>query len=147
MSRLKSSFVAIVLGSSLIVPQTTLGPAFAAESSSDETASNKAVDLSGLVVPVELDGKLVNYLFVSIKVVISSKYNQWDVREQAHVYRDKILRVMHKDTVGVEGRPMELDEEKFRRLIKEVFDETLGVESVDKIEIVAVDSQKIFVDG
>lgn len=112
-----------------------------------ESNSNKTIDLSGLVLPVEQDGKLINYLFVSAMVSISSKYDHWEVRENAHVYRDKILKEAHRHPVGLDGYPMRLDEDAFRELMDSVFDEMLGPESIESIEIMAVDSQKVFLDG
>lgn len=112
-----------------------------------ESNSNKTIDLSGLVLPVEQDGKLINYLFVSAMVSISSKYDHWEVRENAHVYRDKILKEAHRNPIGLDGYPMRLDEKAFRELMDKVFDDMLGPESIESIEIMAVDSQKVFLDG
>lgn len=120
-------------------------PAFAA--GGEKSASNKTIDLSGLVLPVERDGKLVNYLFVSAMVTISAEYDHWEVREHAHEFRDMILKEAHKSTVGLDGKPMQLDQKAFEALIKKVFDKKLGPNSVSHIEIIAVDSQKIFLDG
>ncbi len=112
-----------------------------------EENSNKTVEFAGLVLPVERDGKLVNYLFVSVQVTLSPKYDQWEVREMAHVYRDHILKEAHKTTVGLADKPMMLDEHAFEDLMKRVFDDMLGPESVAAIKIVTVDSQKVFLDG
>lgn len=120
-------------------------PAYA--SGGGESASNKTIDMSGLVLPVERDGKLINYLFVSAMITISPKYDHWEVRENAHVYRDLILKEAHRHPVGLEGKPMKLDQEAFEALVHKVFDEELGPDSVSEIEIMAVDSQKIFLDS
>lgn len=111
------------------------------------SASNKTLDLSNLVVPVELDGKLVNYLFVSVVITINDGYDHWSYRENAHVLRDLILKETHRRTVGVEGRPMELDEDKLRAAIKRVFEAQAGADSIKSIEILSSDSQKVFIDG
>jgi hypothetical protein len=122
-------------------------PALAAGGGSDESASNKTIEFSGLVLPVQRDGKLINYLFVSAMVTLSPKYDQWEVRETAHVYRDLILKAAHKSPVGRTDKPMRLDEAAFDALVRTVFDEQLGPDSVASIKIIAVDSQKVFLNG
>ena len=140
-----TSLRAILFAMTVGLTTAQLTPAFAA--GGEKSASNKTIDLSGLVLPVEQDDKLINYLFVSAMVTVSPDYDHWEVREHAHDYRDMILKEAHKHPVGLEGKPMQLDKEEFEALIKKVFDKKLGPNSVSHIEIMAVDSQKIFLDG
>lgn len=126
---------------------TPVGMSAYASGGNSESKSNRTIDLSGLVLPVEQDGKLINYLFVSVMVSISPKYDHWEVRENAHIYRDRILKEAHRNPVGLEGYPMRLDEDAFNDLMTGVFDGMLGPDSIDNIEIMAVDSQKVFLDG
>ena len=143
-----ASVVLFAVASPVMMP---VAPVFASggssEGASSDAANNKALDLSGLVLPVERDGELINYLFVSAIVTISDTYDHWTVRERAHVYRDLVLKEAHETTVGLEGHPMEIDQPAFEALIHKVFDSELGPGSVTSIEITAVDSQKIFIGG
>ena len=127
---------------------TPLGVAFAAEEeASSGAASNKTLAFSNLVVPVERDGKLVNYLFVSSIVTINDGFDHWEIREKAHVFRDLILKEVHRETVGLQGHPMDLDEEKFKAAVINVFDREVGIGCVRSIEIQASDSLKLFLEG
>lgn len=146
MKTLRALFSAFAAVAILFVSPVTLPVAYAADNGSEQM-SNKTIDLSGLVLPVERDGKLINYLFVSAIVNIASGYDHWEVREHAHVYRDLILKEAHKAPVGLEGHAMELDVAAFEAIIRKVFDGQLGPGSVDKVEVMAVDSQKIFLEG
>ncbi len=147
MIRAKSHLASILASTCLIMAPVVAAPAFAAgDTGGETTAKNRTIDMSGLVLPVELDGKLVNYLFVSAMIEIAPKYDHWEVRENAHVYRDALLKAAHKNTVGLEGSPMKLDTAAFEVLVSEVFDGMLGPDSVSAVEIMAVDSQQVFID-
>ena len=93
-----------------------VAPAYAAGGGAESEGgnSNKTLDLSNLVVPVERDGELINYLFVSVVVTVNDGQDHWKLRERAHVLRDLILKETHRKTVGLEGEPMKLDEEKMK---------------------------------
>lgn len=145
MIRIRSILAA--LSSSVLFSASVMPPAIAAGDSTSEPSSNKAIEFSGLVLPVERNGKLINYLFVNAMVTLSPKYDQWQVRETAHVYRDLILKAAHETPVGNPDKPMELDQAAFERLIRAVFDEKLGPGAVSAIQILALDSQKVFLDG
>lgn len=124
-------------------------PVYAAEGGGEAKGggSNKTLDLSNMVLPVEADGKLINYLFVSVVITLNDGFDHWQLRENAHEIRDHILKEAHRTTVGLEGRPMELDKKKLEIVLHRVFDRDVGEGSIKSIEILASDSQKIFVDG
>ena len=125
-------------------------PAYASGGGSEasgESNNNRTLDLPNLVVPVEHEGALINYLFVSTIVTIGDGFDLWDIRENAHVYRDLILKEAHKHTVGKEGKPMQLDDDKFKTVLMKVFEEKVGKGVIASIEIVTSDSQRIFLEG
>lgn len=149
MKNLFRSFVCLTYFAIPVGVITTF-PAFASgggEAAESKSSSNRALDLPNLVLPVERDGELVNYLFVSANLTISDGVDLWDIREHAHVYRDLILKEAHRHTVGVEGKPMELDVDKFKALLTKVFEAKLGPGSISDIEILASDSQRLFLEG
>ena len=127
-------------------------PAFAAEEAAAEAGSpgddNRTLDMTGLVIPVsDSEGHLINYLFVSVLITLSEGVDHWDVREHGHVYRDLVLKEAHRTNVGIATDPMKLNKEEFEALIHRVFDKELGAHSVKALQIMGVDSQKLFVDG
>ena len=141
---LKSAFVVLFFA----VTGFAAGPtALAAGDAGGQGASNRTVDLSNIVVPVERDGELVNYLFVSAVVTIASGHDHWQARDRAHILRDHILRETHRNTVGLAGHPMELDEQRFLNAVTLVFEEEMGTGSVESIEILATDSLLVFIEG
>lgn len=138
-----SAFFLVCAAFSLATP-AALAAGGGEESSS---GSNKTLDLSNLVLPVENDGELINYLFVSVVITVADGHDHWDLRDRAHIIRDLILKEAHRHTVGLEGHPMELDKTKFRALLDTVFDKEVGPHSIASIEILASDSLNIFVEG
>ncbi len=127
---------------------TPVNSAYAAGGEEETSSgSNKTLDLSNLVLPVEDDGKLINYLFVSVIITVADGNDHWKLREEAHILRDEILKEAHKQTVGLENHPMELDKVKFRKMLDTVFDREVGPHSIASIEILASDSLNIFIEG
>lgn len=143
---MKPVLASVCLGFALAtLPVTPANAAGGEEAGSGN--SNKTLDLSNMVLPVEQDGKLVNYLFVSAVITLNDGFDHWKLRESAHIIRDFILKEAHKTTIGLEGHPMKMDEAKFKEVVTRVFDREVGQGSIKSIEILASDSQKIFVDG
>ena len=110
----------------------------------EEKASNKAVELPGLVIPVADDGKLVNYLFVSARIVVADGHDHWEFREQGHVIRDRILKAAHRHSFAMDGSKMELDKDATTKRITEAVETLFGEGCVAKVEFVSVDSVKVF---
>lgn len=134
----------------LTAPIAVLSPyavAAPAEDSGGESTSNRTLELSGLVVPVERDGKLINYLFVNARVIIEDGFDHWEVREAAHVYRDRILKEVHRNPVGAADSPMKVDLAKFDAAVRKVFGDLLDEKAVKSVEVLSADSQKVFIGG
>ncbi|HBJ94753.1 MAG TPA: hypothetical protein DDZ43_17895 [Hyphomonadaceae bacterium] len=90
---------------------------------------------------------MINYLFVSAVVTIASGHDHWGARDRAHIIRDGILRAAHRTPVGLAGHPMELDEQQYLDIVRMVVEEEMGEGSVESIEILATDSQLVFIEG
>jgi flagellar basal body-associated protein FliL len=59
-------------------------------------ATGQYVDLSPVALPVVVDGKLVNYVFVSVRLALSSTSNAAKWRAKEPYFRDALVRAAHR---------------------------------------------------
>ncbi|WP_309643382.1 hypothetical protein [Phenylobacterium sp.] len=72
-------------------------PALAAEEKKGAPKDiGQYVDLSPVALPVVVDGKLVNYVFVSVRVLLSTSANTAKLREREPYFRDALVRAGHR---------------------------------------------------
>lgn len=107
-------------------------PAHGAEDKADPNAPSdkdiaRSVEIIGLVFPVFDDGyKLRNYLFVNARFVVADGKDIWQVREQAHLIRDAVLRQAHKHSFHVGDDYQKFDTERATRECLEVGNRVVG---------------------
>lgn len=100
-------------------------------------ASSRGMDAPYLAVPVIRDGRLANYLFVSIRIEISERVDLWATREKAHFLRDALVRVSHSADLADPNDANALDEARAIAAYRAVAIETLGERAVGPITITA----------
>lgn len=115
------------------------GPEDAAKTKEEggEELSSRSMDAPYLAVPVVRDGQLVNYLFVSIRVEISSGVDLWRTREQAHFLRDALVRASHAHDLSDPNDPNVLNEARAREVYRAAAVQALGERAVAGVSIVA----------
>ncbi len=105
----------------------------------DQSQSVHAVDIPVVVAPIALNGRLVNYAFVSIRVIVADKVDTWKMRAKSHFMRDAVVRAAHEHTFGKDGERAALDEEHTIALIKEAIKPWLSEDKIDHIEFLSID--------
>lgn len=70
----------------------------------DEIADDnpRLVSLPTLVVPLSRDNRLTGYGFVTIRFLVASGHNTWDIRDHAHFALDRLIRASHTTPVSTE---------------------------------------------
>jgi hypothetical protein len=71
------------------------GPALANEGGKPSEAG-QYVDLAPVALPVVVDGRLVNYVFVYVRVNLTSGANSPKLREREPYFRDALVRAGHR---------------------------------------------------
>ncbi len=71
-------------------------PALAAEEKAAPKDVGQYVDLSPVALPIVVDGKLINYVFVSVRVVLTTTANTAKLREREPYFRDALVRAGHR---------------------------------------------------
>ena len=66
------------------------------EEGKEKKAGGQYVDLSAVALPIVANGRLVNYVFVSARVVLTRSANTPKVREKEPYFRDALVRAGHR---------------------------------------------------
>jgi hypothetical protein len=103
---------------------------------SGEDAS-RSMDAPYLAVPVVRDGKLVNYLFVSLRIQISPRVDLWRTREKAQFLRDALVRASHATALADPNDINKLNEELALQVYRAAAVQSLGQDAVAGISIIS----------
>jgi len=71
------------------------GPAVGAESGKPSEAG-QYVDLSPVALPIVVDGRLINYVFVYVRINLTSAANSPRLRDKEPYFRDALVRLGHR---------------------------------------------------
>lgn len=104
--------------------------------------SSRSMDAPYLAVPVVRNGQLVNYLFVSIRIEITSQVDLWQTRERAHFLRDALVRAGHGNDLADPNDSNALNEQRAIEVYRAAAIQALGERAVGPVAIVATYSSQ-----
>jgi flagellar basal body-associated protein FliL len=96
----------------LLLALSAAAPAQAAEAPEPSTA--QTIQMETVALPVIVDGKLLNYVFVSIKLELVSKADGAAVRAKEQFFRDDLVRTGHRTPFTRFDDYTKVDEAKVR---------------------------------
>jgi hypothetical protein len=99
--------------------------------------SSRSMDAPYLAVPVVRNGQLVNYLFVSIRIEITSQVDLWQTRERAHFLRDALVRASHSNDLADPNDSNALNEPRAIEVYRAAAIQALGERAVGPVTVVA----------
>jgi hypothetical protein len=102
----------------------------------------RSMDAPYLAVPVVRDGRLVNYLFVSLRIEIAPQVDLWRTRERAHFLRDALFRASHSIDLADPDNNNALNETLALQVYRTAAIQALGERAVGPIQIVATYSSQ-----
>ena len=105
----------------------------------DQAQSLHSVDIPVVVAPIAVNGHLVNYAFLSIRVVLHKNVDSWKMRTKAHFMRDAVLRAAHAEPFGKSGERSLLDEERTLKLVRTAIKPWVSDAQLDHIEFLSID--------
>jgi hypothetical protein len=100
----------LVLAAALVA-----GPATASEGETKEGAPT--VLMSPVALPVIVDGRIANYIYVTMRLNLGPKVDAAKMREKEPFFRDALVRAAHNAPLWKTGDPNALDEAKLRAVI------------------------------
>jgi flagellar basal body-associated protein FliL len=130
----KSLFLPFILAITLMMG----GQAFANEGGEGaKEAGDPYVKLAQVAIPITENGRVTNYIYLSIKLNLSPKANMTKLREKEPYFRDALVRTSYKNSFGQKERDDLLDEARFKATMMPVWGQIAGAGSIASIEILS----------
>lgn len=101
----------------------------------------RVIDIPTMVMPAFHEGRLQNYLFVSVQLVAGEGVSAWRLRERTHYMRDAMIRASHRRSVSLPNDPTRIDVELAREIMAEGLADVVSLDQIERIEIVGVDTR------
>jgi len=104
-------------------------------SAQTKAAPGQYVDLSPVPMPVVIDGHLINYVFVYIRVVLTPSADALHLRDKEPYFRDALVRMGHRTPFAVRTDYTRLDEARLKATFFQAASQIAGPGAVASIEI------------
>lgn len=114
--------------------------ASAPEAKKEEATADRKVVAPNVVTPVVRDGKLVNYLFVTVEVELTDGANVMKLRDRTQFLRDSLLRATHRTALADPADDKRLNYAAAKPIFIAAANEALGAANIKKVNIGTVDS-------
>lgn len=107
----------------------------AAQPAAQPASGPRVIEMSQIALPVTRDGRLLTYLFVSVRIDVADGVDIWATRERNHFLRDALVRAANRrpladpDNLGVLIEPQATD--AFRAAVVDA----LGARAVRAVSI------------
>jgi hypothetical protein len=88
------------------------GPTLAAEPAAP--ATDQSVTLATVALPLVVDGQLANYVFVSVKLLLTPHADSLVLRDKEPYFRDALVRAAHRTPFVLRNDPNHLDDAKLK---------------------------------
>lgn len=117
----------------------------AASSGHGEEVSNdnpRLITLPTLVVPLSRDNHLTGYGFVTLRFVVSSGFDHWDIREHAHFALDRLIRSSHSHSIAT-ADGLAIDPVRAEEVWREALSAEFGEGVVDTLSFEVPDIRRV----
>jgi hypothetical protein len=98
------------LTAALVLIAASSGLAQAGEEKPKAPTDGQYIDVSAVALPVIVDGLVRNYVFVAIRVDLTSSANTSKLREKEPYFRDAVVRAAHRTPFNKPGDLNHIDE-------------------------------------
>lgn len=86
----------LALGPIALVAAAAASAASASEGGEKKDSSGQYVDLSPVAIPIIVDGKLINYVFTSVRLNLTPSADSIKLRAKEPYFRDALVRAAHR---------------------------------------------------
>jgi hypothetical protein len=115
-------------------------PALAAEKGKEPTG--QWVDLSSVALPIVTEGKVRNYVFISVRVDLAVQADAQTWRDKEPYFRDALMRLGYRTPFTLAGDLQHLDEPALKRAMMVEAAKITGPHVVTAIEITHAAAQR-----
>lgn len=103
--------------------------------SEDAGVDGRVMVADNVILPVVRDGRLVNYIFVSVRVELAPNGDLFRLKERAHFLRDALLRASHRTSLADPRADDRVDATAASRAFAAAAEEALGRGSVRGVSV------------
>ncbi|MFT4091492.1 MAG: hypothetical protein QM645_12220 [Asticcacaulis sp.] len=114
----------------------------AAPPKADGNANKKYVRIAPVAIPVVFDGRIVNYVFISVDVHLTPKADLLKITTQEPFLRDALIRAAHRNSFATREKRDRIDPALFEPVMIEVFGRVLGAGMIKSVEIMMQNPQR-----
>jgi flagellar basal body-associated protein FliL len=125
-----------------LVLAATQAPAAAPKKGEGEPSQGQYVDISPAALPIIVNGRLRNYVFVAVRVNLTPKAPTQKLREKEPYLRDAMVRAAHRAPFVVAGDPTRVDESRLRAALAPEASRILGAGMVQSIVVTSQTPQR-----
>lgn len=128
------------LALALALPLISAGPSLAGEAGTKGAVSN--VDIASVAIPIIVDGKIRNYVFVAVRVVLADGADGIAAHAKEPYVRDSLLKAAHRTPYTVPGDWTRVNEAAIKQRVLTDAKTFMGAAAVRSVEIIAVTPQR-----
>ena len=125
----------------LLTALSLAAPALAGEGTPSPSARNPTVLMSPLALPVVVDGRLVNYVFVTLRLGLSAQADASKLRAMEPYFRDALVRAGHRSPFVRPDNYAALDDDKLKATLLRDAATLVGPGAVVSVQIVREQAQ------
>ena len=107
----------------------------AASAGEPKPAAGQYVDLSPVALPIIVDGRLVNYVFVYIRIDLRPSVDALKMRDREPDFRDALVRLGHRTPFVLKTDYSKLDEPRLKAAFLQAATAIAGPGAIASIEI------------
>jgi hypothetical protein len=117
------------------------GPALAGEGTPAPSQTSSTVLMSPVALPVVVDGRLVNYVFVTLRLSLSSRADAPTLRAMEPYFRDDLVRAGHRMPFVRPDNYAALDDDRLKATVLRDAAQLAGPGLVTSVQIVREQAQ------
>ena len=102
----------------------------------------REISMPAIVAPLQVDGRLTGFAYVTIGVRLRDGANVWQARENAHYALDRMVRAAYRHSISNETGDA-VDEERAIAVWSEVLAEYYGANVLEYIEVRGADTRML----
>ena len=112
-----------------------------AEGEAKAEPSDQSVKVSPVALPVVVDGRLANYVFVTVKVLLTPGVNALALSDKEPYFRDALVRAAHRTPFVIKNDYNRIDEARLKAALYPEAVRIAGPGAVRGIEVVSQQAQ------
>ena len=122
-----------------ILALTAFGPALAEGDAKSDV--DQSVKLSPVALPIVVDGRLANYVFVTVKIELNAGVNAIAMSDKEPFFRDALVRAAHRTPFVLKDDYNHIDEVKLKAALLPEAARIAGPGAVRAIDVLTQQAQ------